>query len=908
MLVNTIGIEATGKPRSSECTSPAANKRFFPLLPDGAVSAYGKWMIYSRSFVYGALLGLGLLAFSNSARSANWYVRPSSAGSNNGTDWNNAWDVASFNSHQGSIVAGDTVWLAGGSYTSIGLVNSSSGTSANRIYIKRVTASDAAPVAAAGWSSSFDSTVTFQVAATGEANQAQITIGGSYVTFDGNVTNGVKVIMGMANGAAWNACKLTGNYDILKYVETQGRAAGLPAGATTRFLAMYGRYNLSTCNWVHNVTQAYTLNGSNDQTLDHDTVTDNGWHSDVSIAHDDVMEYTGSSNLVIRYCRWEHWHAEGIMAWGGFGQAGKITMYGNVFKDTGVSVVWPSNNGQSSAGPLYFYNNTIINGYVCLDQSANCAWAAGSQVRNNIYWGTDVYGGPWNWPVSDRDYEFGSTANLAGNGAHSIANGSNPFVNFAGGDYHLAANIGATYPRNKGVALDTTYNADRDGNTRGADGTWDMGAYEYGSVSTNPVIVVSPSSRDFGSVTVGATSDLTFTVQNSGGGTLSGTATVPVPFSIVAGGTFSLGASQSQTVTVRFSPSAVGNTNGTVTFTGGGGATAAVRGVGSAITDPTPPTVTLTGPANGLTVSNKVIMTATASDNVGVLAVAFFVSGTQVSAVAASPYTCTWDSVMVANGIYQVYAQARDAQGNVALSSTNSVTVNNIVGALPTPAAYWSFNEGAGTAARSNVSTNALILRSGATWSAAGKDHASLSLDGVTGRAEASNSPELKVNGSSITVSAWVNLQSQGTWQQIVAKVHEVGASTSPYFSWHLFGAHASSTQWTPQFQLVNSNGVSVNVSSSINVNYGQWAHIVGVYEGSAVRIYVNGVDRGSAAQSGSILDYAQPLYIGASGLPDEFAKGMVDEVRIYSVALSAAQVMRIYEIPCNVLISAISN
>jgi len=324
--------------------------------------------------------------------------------------------------------------------------------------------------------------------------------------------------------------------------------------------------------------------------------------------------------------------------------------------------------------------------------------------------------------------------------------------------------------------------------------------------------------------------------------------------------------------------------------------------------DTTPPTVALTAPSNGLIVSNKVSITATASDNLGVVGVAFFVSGTQVSAVASSPYSFAWDSTMVTNGTYKIFAQARDAQGNVAWSSTNSVTVNNIVGSLPTPSAYWSFNEGAGTAARSSVSTNALTLRSGATWSAAGKDHASLSLDGVTGRAEASNSPELNVNGSAITVSTWVNLQSQGTWQQIVAKVHEVGASTSPYFSWHVFGAHVSSTQWTPQFQLVTTGGVSVNVGSSLNVNYGEWVHVVGVYDGSAVRIYVNGVDRGSAAQSGTILDYTQPLYIGSSGLPDEFARGLVDEVRVYSVALSAAQVMRIYETPCNVLISAISN
>ena len=247
---------------------------------------------------------------------------------------------------------------------------------------------------------------------------------------------------------------------------------------------MYGRYNTSTYNFIHNVTQPYTLNGSNDMTIDHDIVKDNGWHSDIDLAHDDVMEYTGSTNLTVRYSTWENWHAEGIMAWGGFGQAGTIWMYGNTFKKTGVSIVWPSSNSQKVAGPLYFYNNTVIDGYVCLDQSANVPWAAGSVSRNNIYWGTDVYGGPWNWSSGvTRDHEFGSTANLAGNGTGSISNGSNPFVNYAGGDYHIVGTVGTTYPRNKGVAATAisgqTLNIDRDGTSRDADGLWDIGAYEF---------------------------------------------------------------------------------------------------------------------------------------------------------------------------------------------------------------------------------------------------------------------------------------------------------------------------------------------------------------------------------------------------------------------------------------------
>jgi subtilisin family serine protease/subtilase family serine protease len=82
-----------------------------------------------------------------------------------------------------------------------------------------------------------------------------------------------------------------------------------------------------------------------------------------------------------------------------------------------------------------------------------------------------------------------------------------------------------------------------------------------------PALGVTPPSRDFGAVLVGASADLTFTVKNTGVGTLNGTATTSAPFSITAGGAFSLGPDQAQDVTVRFSPTAAGPASGAVSFT-----------------------------------------------------------------------------------------------------------------------------------------------------------------------------------------------------------------------------------------------------------------------------------------------------------------------------------------------------
>ena len=96
-------------------------------------------------------------------------------------------------------------------------------------------------------------------------------------------------------------------------------------------------------------------------------------------------------------------------------------------------------------------------------------------------------------------------------------------------------------------------------------------------------ISVTPTSRNFGSVAIGSSEDRIFTVQNLGGGVVSGTATTSGRFSIVSGGTYSVAAGQSHRVTVRFTPIAVGTSSASVSFSGGGGSNRAVTGTGLAV-------------------------------------------------------------------------------------------------------------------------------------------------------------------------------------------------------------------------------------------------------------------------------------------------------------------------------------
>src|SRR5690348_18007505 len=108
-----------------------------------------------------------------------------------------------------------------------------------------------------------------------------------------------------------------------------------------------------------------------------------------------------------------------------------------------------------------------------------------------------------------------------------------------------------------------------------------------------PILQVTPGSIGYGTVLVGTSKTNSFTVANVGTGTLNGSASVSAPFSVVAGGSYSLGAGQTQAVLVAFSPLVASNYNQSVSFSGG--SRSEERRVGSATSAPVPtPTLKVT--------------------------------------------------------------------------------------------------------------------------------------------------------------------------------------------------------------------------------------------------------------------------------------------------------------------------
>ncbi len=154
---------------------------------------------------------------------------------------------------------------------------------------------------------------------------------------------------------------------------------------------------------------------------------------------------------------------------------------------------------------------------------------------------------------------------------------SAPFSVVSGGSYSLGASASQTVMVAFSPAVASNYNQSVSFTGGSGTNTTVSGSATNAPVPT-PILQVTPGSIGYGTLLVGTSKTNSFTVQNIGTGTLSGTASVSAPFSVVSGGSYSLGANASQTVMVAFSPAVASNYNQSVSFTGGSGTNTTVSG------------------------------------------------------------------------------------------------------------------------------------------------------------------------------------------------------------------------------------------------------------------------------------------------------------------------------------------
>src|SRR5262245_37285062 len=89
------------------------------------------------------------------------------------------------------------------------------------------------------------------------------------------------------------------------------------------------------------------------------------------------------------------------------------------------------------------------------------------------------------------------------------------------------------------------------------------------------------------------------------------------------------------------------------------------------------PTTSITAPADGAMLAATVNVTASASDNVGVTKVEFYVDGVLQATDTSAPYAWSWNTFGTSNGAHTVTSRAYDAASNIGTSTGVNVNVAN---------------------------------------------------------------------------------------------------------------------------------------------------------------------------------------------------------------------------------------
>ena len=292
--------------------------------------------------------------------------------------------------------------------------------------------------------------------------------------------------------------------------------------------------------------------------------------------------------------------------------------------------------------------------------------------------------------------------------------------------------------------------------------------------------------------------------------------------------------------------------------------------------DTIPPSITITAPTTA-TVSGTVSVEATANDDVGIVGVQFLLDSANLGAeVATPPYSVSWSTLTATNGAHTLTARVRDVGGNATTSAPLSVTVANT---QPSGlVAAYSFSEGTGssTVDRSGNGNNGAIT--GATWSSSGKFGNALSFTG-SARVTVADSASLDLT-TGMTLMAWVSSTANTNWRTVILK------QTSNDLAYALY---ASSDSNQPGVWI--TTGSTQFVKGTAQIPNGTWTHLAASYDGATLRMFVNGAQVSSVPGAQPIAVSSGPLQIGGNTIWGEYFSGLIDDVRVYSRALTAAEI-----------------
>jgi hypothetical protein len=220
-------------------------------------------------------------------------------------------------------------------------------------------------------------------------------------------------------------------------------------------------------------------------------------------------------------------------------------------------------------------------------------------------------------------------------------------------------------------------------------------------------------------------------------------------------------------------------------------------------------------------------------------------------------------------------------------SASGKVNVTVAASAPPPPAAgivlALGFNESAGSTVASDASGrghNGSVLEA---QFVPGRFGNALSFDGVNDWVTVADAAALDLS-SAMTLEAWVKPTSVAGWRTVLLKE---GAGNMAY---EMYANNPDVSRPAAYFTTAGGTLRAATGTSVLPAN--AWTHLAVTYDGTNMRLYVNGVLVRDVLRAGTIMATTGPLHIGGNQVwGGEFFAGLIDEVRIYNRALSAAEI-----------------
>ncbi len=208
----------------------------------------------------------------------------------------------------------------------------------------------------------------------------------------------------------------------------------------------------------------------------------------------------------------------------------------------------------------------------------------------------------------------------------------------------------------------------------------------------------------------------------------------------------------------------------------------------------------------------------------------------------------------------------------------------------------WKLDEGTGTTTRDAVASRSGTLQNGASWTT-GRIGAAVNMDGTNDYIAL---PQIDLTGSAMTLSAWVKNSSfpTGVEQRFIAKAVD---STAARTFWML--GQTNNGQNRLMFRLRTNESTTTLIASSGNLPLNTWYHAAATYDGTTIRLYLNGAQVGWVSETGSLPASGNvAVHIGRSPEGSNYLRGSIDDVRVYSSALTVAEIAALVgsEVPEN--------